>query len=316
VEARNRPFKIGVFVPHWEQPWSGRALCWPELSEMARRAEAVGFDSFWLPDHLLYRFPNVQQQGAWDAWSLLAALAATTETMEIAPLVACSSFRNPALIAKMAATIDEISGGRFILGLGAGWHKPEYEAFGFPHNQRVSRFEEALQIITALLRTGHVHFEGVHYTARDCELRPRGPRTEGPPILVGGSGERMLRLAARYADAWNADRQNDVEVVHALNRRVDEACREVGREPGSLARVIGIQVDVLNETRQAMQPRQFVMSPWPLTGTPEELAAQIRTFADAHVTHLMIWIDPVSAAGIEAFAPVLEALDEGDSVTA
>src|SRR5688572_18242609 len=155
VDAR-RPFKIGLFVPHFEQPWSGRGLGWADIAALARRAEEIGFDSFWLPDHLLFRFPHVHQQGAWDAWSLLAALAATTRTLEIGHLVACSSFRNPALIAKMADTIDEISGGRLILGLGAGWHEPEYTALGFPYDHRVSRFEEALQIITALLRTGQV----------------------------------------------------------------------------------------------------------------------------------------------------------------
>jgi len=278
---------------------------------MARRAEEVGFDSFWLPDHLLFRFPRVNQQGAWDAWSLLAALAARTQSIEIGPLVACSSFRNPALIAKMAATIDEISGGRLILGLGAGWHEPEYVAFGFPYDRRVSRFAEALQIISALLRTGHVDFEGTYYIARDCELSPRGPRPEGPLILIGGSGDRMLRLAARHGDAWNADRQNDVAAVQALNARIDAACDEVGRDPATLSRVIGIQVDLLNASRQAMQPRQWVMAPWPLTGTPEELAAQIRRYADARVEHMMVWIDPVSGAGIEAFAPVLDLLNQG-----
>ena len=307
-----RPFKIGLFVPHFEQPWNGRGPSWTDIAVMAQRAEEVGFDSFWLPDHLLYRFPQVHQQGAWDAWSLLAALAATTRTLEIGPLVACSSFRNPALIAKMADTVDEISGGRLILGLGAGWHEPEYAAFGFPYDHRVSRFEEALQIITALLRTGRVDFQGAYYSARDCELRPRGPRPEGPPILVGGSGQRMLRLAARYADAWNADRQNDVAAVQALNARVDRACQDEGRDPASLSRVIGIQVDLLNESRQPMQPRQWVMAPWPLTGTPRELAAQVRRYAEARVEHLIVWLDPVSLAGIEAFAPVLEALDHGD----
>jgi probable F420-dependent oxidoreductase len=310
--ARRRPFKIGLFVPHFELPWNGSTLRWAEMAAMARRAEEAGFDSFWVPDHLLYRFPQVHPQGAWDAWSLLAALAATTRTLEIGPLVACSSFRNPALIAKMADTIDEISGGRLILGLGAGWHEPEYSAFGFSYDHRVSRFEEALQIITALLRAGHVDFQGAYYTARDCELRPRGPRPAGPPILVGGSGQRMLRLTARYADAWNVDRQNDVAGVQALNARVDQACHDVGRDPVSLTRVIGIQVDLLNESRQPTRPRQWVMAPWPLTGTPEELASQIRRFADARVEHLMVWIDPVSLAGIEAFAPVLEALDRGD----
>jgi probable F420-dependent oxidoreductase len=310
--ARRRPFKIGLFVPHFELPWNGSTLRWSDIAALARRAEEVGFDSFWLPDHLLYRFPGVHPQGAWDAWSLLAALAATTRTLEIAPLVACSSFRNPALIAKMADTIDEISGGRLILGLGAGWHEPEYTAFGFPYDHRVSRFEEALQIVTALLRTGQVDFAGEYYTARECELRPRGPRPEGPPILVGGSGERMLRLAARYGDAWNADRQNDVAAAQALNTRVDRACHDVGRDPASLARVIGIQVDLLNESRQPVQPRQWVMAPWPLTGAPEELAAQIRRYAEARVEQMMVWIDPVSLAGIEAFAPALEALDRGD----
>jgi probable F420-dependent oxidoreductase len=312
VDSRRRPFKIGLFVPHFEQPWSGCGLGWADIAAMARRAEEVGFDSFWLPDHLLYRFPQVHQQGAWDAWSLLAALAATTRTLEIGPLVACSSFRNPALLAKMADTIDEISGGRLILGLGAGWHEPEYAAFGFPYDYRVSRFEEALQIITALLRTGHVDFQGAYYSARDCELRPRGPRPEGLPILVGGNGQRMLRLTARYADAWNADRQNDVARVQALNARVDQACQDEGRDPASLSRVIGIQVDLLNESRQPVQPRQWVMAPWPLTGTPRELAAQIRRYAQARVEHMMVWIDPVSLAGIEAFAPVLEVLDRGE----
>ena len=310
METRRRPFKIGLFVPHFEQPWNGRALRWADIAAVARRAEEVGFDSFWVPDHLLSRFPQVNQQGAWDAWSLLAALATMTQSIEIGPLVACSSFRNPALIAKMAATIDEISGGRLILGLGAGWHEPEYVAFGFPYDHRVSRFSEALQIITALLRTGHVDFEGAYYAARYCELRPRGPRPDGPPILIGGSGDRMLNLTARYGDAWNADRQNDVAAVQALNARVDAACHDVDREPASLSRVIGIQVDLLNASRQAMQPRQWVMAPWPLTGTPKELAAQIRRYAEARVEHMMVWIDPVSMAGIEAFAQVLEVLDQ------
>jgi probable F420-dependent oxidoreductase len=309
VNSRQRPFKIGLFVPQWEDPWSGHTPRWSDFTAIAQQAEEVGFDSLWIPDHLLFHFENVHQQGAWDAWSLLAALAATTERLEIAPLVACSSFRNPALIAKMADTIDEISDGRFILGLGAGWHKPEYDAFGFPHDHRVSRFEEALQIIVPLLRTGHVDFAGQYYTARDCELRPRGPRPEGPPILIGGSGPRMLRLAARYADAWNADRQNDVEVVKAFNLTIDDACRDVGRDPATLSRIIGIQADVLNDSRDEKQPRQFVKVPWPLTGSAEELAAQIRRYAEARVEHMMVWIDPVSVAGVKAFAPVLEALD-------
>jgi alkanesulfonate monooxygenase SsuD/methylene tetrahydromethanopterin reductase-like flavin-dependent oxidoreductase (luciferase family) len=229
--------------------------------------------------------------------------------MEIAPLVACTSFRNPALIAKTADTIDEISGGRLILGLGAGWHRPEYDAFGYPFDHRVSRFEEALQIIVPLLRTGHVDFAGRFYSARDCELRPRGPRPAGPPLLIGGIGDRMLGLVARYADAWNQDRKNDVEEVRALNARVDATCVAAGRDPHTLERVIGIQVDVLNEQRSAFVPRQFIQHPFPLTGEPAELAAKLSAYRDAGVSHLIVWLDPSSPAGIEAFAPVLEELD-------
>lgn len=312
MESRHRPMKIGLFVPHFEEPWNGRTLRWHDIAELARRAEAVGFDSFWLPDHLLFRFENVHAQGAWDAWSLLAALAAATKRMEIAPLVACAGFRNPALIAKMADTIDEISNGRFILGLGAGWHKPEYDAFGFPYDPRVSRLEEALQIIRGLLKDGHVDFDGRFYQARDCELRPRGPRPGGPPILVGGSGERMLRLTARYADQWNQDRKNDLDEVLALQERLDDACREVGRNPQTLGRTIGIQVDLPGFSREATRPRQFMVSPWPLTGGPEELAEAIRSYRTrGRVNHLIVWLDPLSPEAIEAFGPTLAALDAG-----
>jgi alkanesulfonate monooxygenase SsuD/methylene tetrahydromethanopterin reductase-like flavin-dependent oxidoreductase (luciferase family) len=239
----------------------------------------------------------------------MAALAAVTKRVEIAPLVACSSFRNPALLAKMADTIDEISGGRFILGLGAGWHKPEYDAFGFPHDHRVSRFEEALKIIHSLLRTGHVDFEGQYYSARDCELRPRGPRPEGPPILIGSSSPRMMNLMATYADYWNKDRLNDVDQLLEVEARVDAACVEAGRDPATLGRVVGIQVDMLNDRREAFTPRQWVMAPFPLSGSSEELAEQIRNYTRAHVDHLIVSIDPVTPAALEAFAPVLELLD-------
>jgi alkanesulfonate monooxygenase SsuD/methylene tetrahydromethanopterin reductase-like flavin-dependent oxidoreductase (luciferase family) len=307
--GRNRPFKIGVFIPHFEQPWNGKTIGWEQIRTVATTAEEVGFDSVWLPDHLLFRFPNVAPQGAWDVWSLMSSLAAVTTRVEIAPLVACSSFRNPALIAKMADTIDEISGGRFILGLGAGWHEPEYEAFGFPYDHRVSRFEEALIIISSLLRTGQVDFDGTFYSARNCELRPRGPRPEGPPIVIGSSSPRMMNLMAKYADAWNRDRLNDVDMVLDLQAKVDAACVAAGRDPSTLGRVVGIQVDMLNDQRDEKNPRQWIKHPWPLTGSPEELAEQIRTYSRARVDHLVVWVDPVSPAAVEAFAPVLELLD-------
>src|SRR5262249_28998092 len=162
----------------------GRAARWSEMREMARLAEAVGFETLFVEDHLLKRGSDYFGRpleggdgvGFWDCWTLMPALAEATERIAIGPYVACCSFRSPALIAKMADAFDEISGGRLLLGLGAGWHEPEYDAFGFPFDHRVGRFEEALQIIAPLLREGRVDFQGRFYSARDCELHPRGPR--------------------------------------------------------------------------------------------------------------------------------------------
>src|SRR6185503_1777113 len=146
-----RPLKVGVQLPEVE-----REVRWPELRDMARAAEDVGFDSIWVGDHLLYVDPDLPPRGPWEAWSVLAALAGITERVELGPLVASVSFHNPAMLAKKAATIDEISGGRLILGLGAGWNEAEYRAFGFPFDHRVDRFEEAFAIIRGLLREGRV----------------------------------------------------------------------------------------------------------------------------------------------------------------
>ena len=170
----------------------GKTPRWPDLRDMALAAEAVGFDTLFVPDHLLFRqsptdnaiqveMPAGKTRGAWEAWTVLCALAAATSRIELGPFVACNSFRNPALLAKMAVTLDEVSDGRLVLGIGAGWHEPEYHAFGYPYDHRVGRFEEALQIIAPLLREGRVDFEGRYYQARDCEIAPRGPRPAGPP---------------------------------------------------------------------------------------------------------------------------------------
>ncbi|MFN5605381.1 MAG: LLM class flavin-dependent oxidoreductase, partial [Actinomycetes bacterium] len=128
--------RVGIQLPEVE-----RVVRWPEYREMIRVAEENGFDSVWLGDHLLYRGDGRPERGPWEAWTMLAALAAETERVEFGPLVACAGFHPPAVLAKMAATIDEISGGRFILGLGAGWNQPEFDAFGIPFDRRAARFE-------------------------------------------------------------------------------------------------------------------------------------------------------------------------------
>jgi probable F420-dependent oxidoreductase len=276
---------------------------------MARLSEQVGFDSIWIQDHLLFRFPDKDSEAPWESFSLLAALAAVTERTELGTLVTCTSFRNPALTAKIVDTIDEISGGRVILGLGAGWHEPEYVAFGYPFDHRVSRFEEALTIIYGLLRDGQIDFEGQYYSARECELRPRGPRQHGAPILLGTTGERMLGLTARFADQWNAyftRTGNRASGVPELRERIDAICRANGRDPATLERTVTVYVDFVGIPGGISSVNPTGVPP--LTGAPDEIAAELRAYADEGISHIQVYIEPNTPAGIERFAPVLEAL--------
>ncbi len=305
-QSRRRPLQVGLVLPVVEYNMAGATPRWADIAAIARRAEEVGFDSLWVPDHLLYRFAGQQRtQGWWECWSLLAALAAITERVALAPLVTATSFRNPALLAKMADTVDEISGGRLILALGAGYHEPEYQAFGFPFDHRVGRFEEALTIIHGLLREGQVDFEGKYYQARECELRPRGPRAEGPPILIGSTSPRMLRLVARYADAWNTWlvwKRSYADAIPPLRAVVDAACVEAGRDPATLARTVALRVDLPS------RPGRSASGAEPISGSLEEIAAALRAFEGEGISHLQVTLVPFTLAAVDEFAPVLEML--------
>jgi len=286
----------------------------------------MGFDTLFVPDHLLFErhLPNVdlvegERRGIWEVWTLLSALAEATRRVTFGPFVLCTSFRNPALIAKMAATIDEVSGGRFLMALGAGWHEPEYRAFGFPFDRRVSRFEEALQIIVPLLREGRVDFAGQFYQARDCELRPRGPRPNGPPIWIGGGRPRMLRLVARWADVYNCDFKVAAREVSEAFAALDAACAEVGRDPTTIERTAALRVAILtpDEARARGRAPGARLEPFELTGwrrsavagTPEELVAILQAFEAAGTQHLTCFITmPTGLAGVQRFEPVLRAL--------
>jgi probable F420-dependent oxidoreductase len=304
--ARTRPLQVGLILPDTEREMGGATARWADLAAMARQAEDLGFDSLWNADHLIYRFPEREVQGPWESWSLLAALAAVTSRVQFGPLVCCTSFRNPALLAKIADTVDEISGGRLILGLGAGWHEPEYTAFGYPFDHRVSRFEEALTIIHGLLRTGRVDFVGTYEQARDCELRPRGPRPQGPPILIGSTAPRMLGLLAKYGDIWNAWARQDLTEIAADRDKVDAAMEAAGRDPATVERTVSLLVDLPSATgrpseeKAGFRPRQ-----------PEELAIQLASYADAGISHVQLMLDPNTPAGIEWAARAVELLDRG-----
>src|SRR5215207_5565564 len=281
-----RPLKVGVLLPDTENQMDGASAGWADLAALTRTAEAVGFDSVWVTDHLIHRADKPldtpvtiggdlrELEGPWECWSLLSAIAAITNRVEIGTLVICNSFRNPALLAKMADTVEEISAGRLILGLGAGWNEPEYRAFGYPFDHRVDRFAEGIEITTSLLRTSKCDFDGRWYQIKDCELRPRGPRPEGPPIVIGTAGERMLALTAKYADGWNtwfSQTDNELENLKALMQRVDAACEAQGRDPKTLSRSSAVKIEIGPHTPSTM-------SVAPLTGGPEALADQLRDY--------------------------------------
>ena len=301
-----RPLKIGIQLPEVE-----RETRWAELLDMTRAIEDLGYDSVWLGEHLLYRWPDRPPRGPWEAWSMLSAIAAVTDRIEFGPLVACTAFHNPAVLAKQASTIDEISGGRLILGLGAGWNETEFRAFGIPFDHRVDRFEEAFTIIRTLLQDGEIDFDGRFYQARDCEILPHGPRPHGPPLMIGSNGPRMLRIAAPHVQAWNswfADIGNDPEGIARLRAVVDAACQDVGRDPAEIERTVAVLVQFPDGTGR-IQGSYAEAPPPPLIGPSEVMAARLRAFADAGIGHVQLVIDPITRGSIEAFAPVLQLLD-------
>jgi alkanesulfonate monooxygenase SsuD/methylene tetrahydromethanopterin reductase-like flavin-dependent oxidoreductase (luciferase family) len=306
----------------------GRTARWTDLREMARTAEAVGFQRLFVPDHLLFRrsppenhiqvnMPDGRTRGVWEAWTILAALAEATDRIQLGPLVACSSFRNPALFAKMADTLDEVSGGRVILGLGSGWHEPEYSAFGIPYDHRVGRFEEALQIIVPLLRDGHVDFAGQYYQARDCELAPRGPRPQGLPIMIGAIRPRMMRLTARFADIYDADYQTDPGEVEKRFTDLATACARAGRDPASIERTAGLRLALAASPPSGAEMAGEGLATFEFDGMRqvvrigalEELLEHIRGYEAIGVAHLTLSVPyPTGPAGIEALAPLVESV--------
>ncbi len=302
-----RPLKVGVQLPEIE-----RVAPWPDMKRMATTAEALGYDSIWLGDHLLYRNEGDTPKGPWEAWTMMAAIAAVTEKVEIGPLVACTSFHNPAMIAKKTATLDEVSQGRIILGLGAGWNEPEYAAFGYPYDHRVSRFEEAFTIIRRLLDGETVTFDGEYYQTDEVLLHPPGPRKH-VPLMVGSGSPRMLEITIPYVDSWNAWYawfNNKPEELVPWLEKVDAACEKVGRDPATVERTAAILVQLPDGGGRSVMHSEDAGAQ-PLSGEPEAMADALRKFADIGISHVQMVMDPITTESIEAFAPVLEFLDRG-----
>jgi probable F420-dependent oxidoreductase len=288
--------RIGIQLPEVE-----RRVGWAEYVAMARAAEASGFDSIWVGDHLLYREEGRPERGPWEAWTLLSALAASTERVDLGPLVACTAFHSPGLIAKMAGTLDEISGGRFVLGLGAGWNEPEFRAFGLPFDRRVSRFEESFTIVRGLLAGEQVTLEGRFWRVEDAVLIPTPTRP--PRLMIGSNGPRMLAIALPHVDSWNTwyeDYGNDADGFARLNDQISRAAEAAGRDPAQIDRSACVHVVLDRSATERLSETETV----PLEGSPERIAAGLRELAEAGADELILVVSPITERSIRELAEV------------
>ena len=294
-------FEIGLMMPIAQHGPDRITNRWPELRQIAQRAEEIGFDTIWVPDELLWQTDDGgEPRGIWDGVSMMGAVAAVTSRATVGTWVLAALHRNAGIIAKTAETVDEISGGRFIFGLGAGHVWPgQAHAFGLPEDHVFDRFEESLEVIVPLLRRGYANFEGTYHAARDLPQRPVGPRPNAIPILIGGNGPRGQRAAARHADIYSSYIEEHATVDEAAPRlaSLDAICEAVGRDPATLQRSIGMSVNPLE--RRLDQPSV-------VSGSVAEIADRLRSFRDAGFTRLEILPSPGTLAVVEGLAPILE----------
>ena len=288
--------KVGVQLPEAE-----RVVRWPEYLAMARAAEEVGLDSIWLGDHLLYRGDGREERGPLEVWTLLSALAAVTTRVRLGPLVACASFHPPGLIAKMAATVDDVSGGRLVLGLGAGWNETEYRAFGLPYDHRVSRFEESFEIVRRLVAGERVTLEGRYWSADDLVLMP--PPERRIPLMIGSNGERMLSIALPHVDWWNtwyAGYGNTPDGFAELNACISAAAERAGRDPSEVARSTAVLVE--------LDPEAVTRPHGDDQARPvglDDLPAHLGALAEAAADEAILVLRPITEASIRTVGSVL-----------
>lgn len=300
-----RTLEIGLVLPMGESFVDGSTSRWSEIRGLALRAEELGFDAVWIADELLWRAPDGPTQGWWDCVAVAGAVAAATSKIKVGSWVLSALHRNPGITAKAVETIDEISGGRFVFGLGSGHAGRQAHAFGLPEDHVHGRFEEAVEIIVPLLRRGRADFEGTFHAARDLEHRPTGPRPGGIPILMGAKGPKMLQLAVRHADVWSwyVEERSDLTEFGPRLDALEAACRAAGREPSSIGRSAGIIVEPTVATGAAEKLGI------PVRGTPEAIADEFRAFGARGFTQLELLLWPPTLASLDAMAPVLALLD-------
>jgi alkanesulfonate monooxygenase SsuD/methylene tetrahydromethanopterin reductase-like flavin-dependent oxidoreductase (luciferase family) len=282
--------RVAIQLPEVE-----REVRWPEYRAMAVAAEEAGFSGIYVGDHLLYRGDGRPERGPWSSWTLLAALAAVTERADLGPLVACAGFHPPAVLAKMAATLTEVSGGRFVLALGAGWNEAEFHAFGIPFDRRVARFEEAFTIIRGLLHGDRVTFDGEYHSTQDAVLLP--PQQHRTRLMIGSNGPRMLRIALPHVAAWNTwyeDYGNTAEGFATLNAKISAAAADAGRAPEEIARSACAFVVLDRDADE----RRIVDGAPPIEGSADQIATRIRELADAGAQEVILVVSPITEHSI------------------
>lgn len=276
---------------------------------MARTAEAVGFDHLWLGDHLLYDLPDGSSRGPWEVWTSLGALAAATDRILLGPLVASLGFHDPAMLAKMAATVDAISGGRLVFGMGAGWNEREYRAYGLPFGRRVDRFEEAFGLVRRLLAGETVDHVGDFYRLERCVIDPPPTRPGGPLLMVGSIGPRMLGITLPHVQMWNvwySQYGNTPAGLREVVGRVTERCVDLGVDPATVEGSAAVYVQTPRGEGRTMGDE--AMGAPPVRGDAAEIAGRLAEFAASGVAHLQLVVDPIDLASIEWLADVLSRL--------
>lgn len=287
--------KVGVTVPMTggDVADGGAFPGWPVIRDFAVQAEALGLDSVWVFDHLLLK--RGDPPGIHESWTILSALAAATSKVELGTLVMATPFRNPGLLAKMAVAVDDVSGGRLILGLGSGWHEPEFAAFGYEFEHRVGQFDEALRVIRGLLDGETVTLDGRWVRVRNLELLP--PPRRRIPILVASKGPRMLRLTAEHADAWNmAWHAHPREGFWTKLSNLDAALAAADRDPATMTRTSGI---IVRDPDQRSAERAPVDA---FGGSVDELATILDEHADAGIDHAIVWLEPKTPTSLKRLA--------------
>jgi probable F420-dependent oxidoreductase len=272
---------------------------------MARTAEAAGFDSVWVGDHLLYPGNGRAERGPWDAWTLLAALASVTTRVRLGPLVACAAFHPPGVLAHMASTVDEVSDGRLILGIGAGWNEPEFKAFGIPFDRRASRFEEAFEIVRLLIAGERATLHGRFHEVDDAVLLP--PPARRIPIMIGSTGERVLRAALPHVDAWNTWFDwygNTADGFAVANAAIDRTLRSLDRSAAEVERSACVLV-VLDRSA-GERPLDDVT---PLEGSVDRIAQGLRDMAEAGADEVILVATPITERSVHELADVVAVLD-------